>query len=122
MKALTMALAALLLGACGGGEPFRLPAQIWGETEIVVETRPAPPRAGMNEFLVIASDPRGRPVRDMVISLRIDPEHEWRQTMQDGGSGVYRKALLVPPGPQTLYVHLKQSSDETVLEFPVTAR
>lgn len=124
MRRLTLIMVASLLAACSGGDGARLPPQTWGETEVVVETRPAPVRAGMNEFLVIASDPRGRPERDMVVSLRIDPEDQWRQAMQDGGSGVYRKALLVPAGRQILYVHLRRDSggQQTVLEFPVTAQ
>lgn len=122
MRRLTLVMVVSLLAACSG-ESARLPPQTWGETEVVVETRPAPVRAGMNEFLVIASDPRGRPERDMVVSLRMDPEGQWRQAMQDGGSGVYRKALLVPAGRQTLYVHLRRDSGgQTVMEFPVTAQ
>lgn len=114
-----LGLLAIGLAACGSGEALRLPPQHWGDIEIIVETRPAPIRAGMNEFLVIATERSGKPVSDMVVALRMKPGDKWRQAIQDGGSGVYRKALLVGSGRQTLYAQLRRGEAVTVLEFPL---
>jgi hypothetical protein len=117
--ALALLVPAMVI-ACGrsdvAGGP---PPQQWGKVGVAIETQPSPPVAGMNEFLVIASDDRGRPVWDMVVSLRAGTGDDWRQAIQDGESGVYRRALALGPGPQTLYVELKRAGEETVLEYPL---
>lgn len=114
------ALIAIGLSACGGGaETARLTPQQWDDIVVIVETRPAPPRAGMNEFLVIATAPGGKPVWDMVVSLRAGADDGWRQAIQDGESGVYRKALPLSPGDQTLHVGLRRAGADAVLEFPL---
>lgn len=113
---------ALLLAACGAPEGvYQIPAQKWGDTVIKVESQPAPVVAGMNEFLVLATLERGRPVHDLVVSLRSSDEQPWQQAIQDGFSGVYRKAINVPAGVTQLQVQLrkKRTEDEVVLTFPL---
>jgi hypothetical protein len=117
--ALVLLVPAMVI-ACGrSDEAGGLPPQQWGKVDVALEIQPSPPVAGMNEFLVMATDTRGRPVWDMVVSLRAGAGDDWRQAIQDGESGVYRRALALGPGPQTLYVELKRAGEETVLEYPL---
>jgi hypothetical protein len=116
-------LALIGIIACGrGGDVAGLPPQQWGNVGVTVESRPVPPRAGMNEFLVIATEPNGRPVWNMMVSLRTASGEDWRQAIQDGESGVYRRALPLNSGQQTLYVNLRRAGEETVLSFPLRAQ
>jgi hypothetical protein len=114
---LIMLVPALLIACSRGPVSGALPPQQWGNVSVAVEISPAPPAAGMNEFLVIATDASGRPAWNMVVSLRAGTEDDWHQAIQDGESGVYRKAIALRPGPQTLYVELKRAGEETVLEY-----
>ncbi len=99
MRILIVALAALLLAACSAPEGgYQIPAQKWEDVVIKVESQPAPVVAGMNEFLVLATLERGKPVHDLIVSLRSGEEQPWHQAIQDGHSGVYRKAIDVPAG------------------------
>lgn len=122
MRILTVALLALLLAACGAPEEqYRIPAQQWDDVVIRVESQPAPVVTGMNEFLVLATLERGKPVHDLIVSLRAGEAQPWQQGIQDGHSGVYRKAINVPPGVTELQVQLrrKRAENEVVLNFPL---
>jgi hypothetical protein len=122
MRTLIVALMALLLAACSAPEgEYLIPAQKWEDVVIKVESQPAPVVAGMNEFLVLATLERGRPVHDLIVSLRSTDAQSWQQAIQDGHSGVYRKAINVPAGVTELQVQLrrKRSESEVVLRFPL---
>ncbi len=107
---------ALLLGACGADEA-RLPTQEWQGVTIGVETRPAPVVRGMNEFLVSARGARGA-VFDLLIYVQVADDKPWTQSIQDGHTGVYRRALEARGGgPYTLRVRVKRAGQETVLNF-----
>lgn len=116
----------LLLGACASEENVRLGPQQWQDIEVVVETRPSPVTTGMNEFIVIASRDKIKPGVGMIVSLRFNPQEDWRQAIQDGYTGVYRRALRVDD-PQTgvLAVHIRNTKAgqdqeaETTLFFPL---
>lgn len=119
MKRISVLLCAvLLLGACGASES-RLPVQAWQGVTIGVETRPAPVVTGMNEFLVSGMRPPRRAAHDLLVSIRMSDEDPWVQSIQDGHTGVYRRALNVGDGPQTLQVRLKHGAEETVLRYPL---
>ncbi len=123
MKILVFAamLVSLLLGGCSAPpDEARLEPQRWGKVIFEVESRPAPVRVGMNEFLVIATEERGRPVHDLIVSMRASDEQKWHQAIQDGLSGVYRRAIRVPSDARalTLLVQRKRSDEETELVFP----
>lgn len=110
----------MMMAACGRGpEVAGPPPQSWGKVVVRIESRPIPPRVGMNEFLVIGTEAGGRPAWNMMVTLRTKASDDWRQAIQDGESGVYRKALPLGAGEQILYVRLQRGSDETVLEFPL---
>lgn len=106
-----------LPGCSDNGSAPGIPAQHWGDAEIDVQTRPMEVRPGMVEFLIIATTERGLPVHDMVVSVRMDKADPWSQTIQDGHSGVYRRAIWVAAGQDTLYLQLRRGKEIDVLEF-----
>lgn len=107
------------LAACGGDRVADMPPQKWQQAQVRVESRPSPPRPGMNEFLVIVTGERG-PVHNLVVSLRTDDQDPWTQAIQDGMVGVYRRAAKVDPGTRSvLQVQIKQNGAEDVLHFPL---
>jgi hypothetical protein len=120
---MTSAVALALLGllaACGGRQAADAPPQIWGDAEVRIESRPSPPRTGMNEFLVMVTGERGKPISDLVVSLRTDDQDAWKQAIQDGQVGVYRRAAEVAPGTRSvLQVQIRRGDTESVLRFPL---
>ena len=109
----------LLLPGCSDDALPQRPPQHWQDLDIVVETRPVQVRTGMNEFLLIATTARGLPGDDMVVSLRSSVGDDWLQTIQDGHSGVYRRAINVVAEQQSVQVQLIRGDARTVLEFPL---
>ena len=91
-----------------------------------VETRPSPVRAGMNEFIVIASRDVYKPGVGLIVTIRVDENTEPRQAIQDGFTGVYRRAVMVMnPQVDVLTVHVRrdkkhlseEKENETTLYF-----
>ncbi len=122
MRGLIVGLLVMLLSACSAPDPrYQIPVQIWNGVVVEVQVMPTPVRPGMNEFLVLTTLERGKPVSDLIVSLRAEQNKAWQQMIQDGHSGVHRRALYLPGNP-VLYVQLrKKRSDEEamVLEFPL---
>lgn len=114
-------LAAAMLAGCSAGQQAEaIPAQKWQNLEVRVESRPSPPRPGMNEFLVMVTDSRGRPGYDLVVSLRTSDQDEWKQAIEDGQVGVYRRAVRVGPDARSaLQVQLRRGDAGDVLYFPL---
>lgn len=121
-----VAVFAGLLSACANDQAVMLGPQYWQDLGIKVETRPSPLRVGMNEFIVIASREEYKPGVGLVVMLRVNDDAEWRQGIQDGFTGVYRRAVRVDdPATQSLSVHIrrsKDSKDETTLIFPLNQK
>ncbi len=112
---------AVVLVACAQPAGVDTPPQQWHGIDVRVESRPSPPQTGMNEFLVIASGERGRPAYDLIVSLRSSDKDAWKQAIQDGQVGVYRRAAaLEVPGRTVLQVQIRRGSEEGVLNFPFT--
>ena len=111
----------VLISACGKSVENPIAPQEWDGVVFDVQTRPAVIKGGMIEFLILATEKSGRPVRNLVISLRMDEADEWRQAIQDGHSGVYRRALNVTPSATSLSVNVrrKKTEDEAELLFPL---
>lgn len=112
---------ASLLVACSGGDSFSIGTQRWKDVQIVVESRPSPPEAGMNEFLVIASKKSGLPESGLIVSLRTNEQESWKQCIQDGHVGVYRRAIRVAnPDKDVLEVFIQRGDEEEgILKFPL---
>ncbi|MDX1250701.1 MAG: hypothetical protein IDH49_00315 [Gammaproteobacteria bacterium] len=123
MRAFAVVLLGLFLMSCGvDNQAPSMPSQTWKKIEVSVETRAGRAR-GMNEFLVITTRKPKRPVFDLVVSMRMSESDPWKQAIQDGHVGVYRRSLMVTdPATQTLFVHIKQKEEETVLRFPLKGR
>ena len=117
-----------LLSACSNEQSVILGPQQWQDLNFRVETRPSPLRVGMNEFIVIASRGEYKPGVGLVVMLRADENGKWRQAIQDGFTGVYRRAVKVDdPATQSLSVHVRRAKsdekdDETVLLFPLNQK
>lgn len=122
MRVFSVVLLALLLTACSAPESeYQIPTQKWEDVVVAIQSRPTPVSLGMNEFLVLTTLERGRPVHDLIVSLRSSDDQPWQQAIQDGHSGVYRKAINVPAGVTVLQVQLrkKRNENEVVLNFPL---
>lgn len=117
LSLLVMVLLLILQGCSDGGNSLGIPPQRWGDAEIDVETRPLQVRPGMVEFLIIATTERGLPAHDMVVSVRMDQADPWSQTIQDGHSGVYRRAIRVAAGQDVVYVQLRRGKETVVLQY-----
>lgn len=123
----------LVLSGCADEQAVLLGPQQWQDLEFVVETRPSPVRAGMNEFVVIASREVYKPGIGLIVDIRANEKIAWRQAIQDGYTGVYRRAIRVN-NPQTdvLAVHVrrdkksqkenKEKEIETTLYFPLSQK
>lgn len=116
----------LFFAACGGEDVVRLGPESWGDLQFVVETRPPRIGPGMNEFIVIASRDSIKPGVGLVVSIRADESSEWRQAIQDGYTGVYRRAIMVRnPHQDVLAVQVRNNKAEageeaqTTLYFPL---
>jgi len=101
-------LLTLLLPACSDVDMPQMPSQQWQELDIALQSRPSPLQTGMNEFWIIATNPRGK--------SRNGP---WSQAIQDGHSGVYRRAVRISAGQYSVMLQLRRGRDQTVLEFPL---
>jgi hypothetical protein len=114
-------LASLLLASlsgCGGAEEYM--SQEWHGMAVTLESRPNPPREGMNEFLVTITDGHGRPGFNIIVSLRANDQQEWTQAIQDGQMGVFRRAVkLDPQTDKALQVRLESRQATDVLSFPL---
>lgn len=109
-----------LLSACGGVQTDDAPPQRWQDYVVRVDSRPSPPRAGMNEILVMITDTKSRAGEDMIVSLRTSDRDKWIQAIEDGGLGVYRRAVVMEPGERSvLQVRLDRKGSQTVLRFPL---
>ena len=111
----------VLLTACSEPDPrYQIPTQLWDGVVVEIQVRPTPIRPGMNEVMVLTTLERGKPVSNLLVSLRAEKDGEWQQAIQDGHSGVHRRALRLP-GTPTLYVRLrkKRTEEVTVLAFPL---
>jgi len=118
--AVLVVLAVLLQACSSDSDGPSLPPQQWQDLTIMVQTRPLQVRPGMNEFLIIATTRRGLPGDDMVVSLRTSTLEPWSQSIQDGHSGVYRRAINIRAAQRSILLQLKRGNEQTVLEFPLS--
>ncbi len=117
-QAAMLSCALLLAAGCGQSTP--LPSQTWNGIEFTLETRPSPPRPGVNEVLVLTRGPDRRPVHDLLLQLRAGDDGAWVQAIQDGNIGVYRRALALGAAPHgVLYLQVHQGAQGGLLSFPL---
>ena len=125
-KSLTILLILLsgVFAGCGGGEgeneTTSIPIQHWKDMDVRIEAHPNPPHAGMSEMVVIITGPRGRPIHDLLVSLRADEKAQWVQAIQDGYIGVYRRSVDIGSGDTAmLQVRLLRGNEQKVLLIPL---
>lgn len=88
--------------------------------EVRIEPHPNPPVAGMSEMVVVITGPRGRPIHDLIVSLRGNESMPWVQAIQDGYMGAYRRAVDLGTGPKAvLQVRMLRGGEQQVLLFPL---
>lgn len=116
---------AIAISLVGCGDTVEIPkraAQNWQGIQIEVETRPVIPTSGMNEFLIIATRTvqLRQPAHDLIISLRMNDSDPWKQAIQDGYVGVYRRAMVIQdPVRQSVQVRVEARESQTILHFPI---
>jgi hypothetical protein len=122
-KSAIVSIIMVLAVACSGNDAYLLAPQKYKDIEILVEIRPGAPTVGMNEFLVMATHKNRIPASEYVVSIKIKGQDAWHQSIQDGATGVYRRAIRVnDPAKDVLSVQLidkdgKQPAAE--LDFPL---
>ena len=113
----------LVASGCGRGDAYILQPQTWNKTEFVVEVRPGAPRVGMNEFVVIATQVDGVPGYNYVVTINTNLNDSPSQMIQDGHSGVYRRAITVKdPANEVLIVKIvdkKEGGSSAELRYPL---
>lgn len=124
-KIFLLVLCVIAVSACGRGSAYILPPQTWNNTEFLVEIRPGAPRKGMNEFVVISTQTDGVPGFNYIISIKTDKNEKESQMIQDGHSGVYRRAIEVTdPANEVLIVKVvykKETDKKTELRYPLAS-
>ena len=96
-----------------------MPVQHWQGIEFLVEPGPAPVRPGSTEFIVRATEADGHAAFDLIISVRLNEEAPWRQAIQDGQTGVYRRGLIVEAGQEILFMQIRHKNEIGEIEFPL---
>ena len=113
----------ILFTGCDKGDAYILSPQQWNNIEFIVEIRPGTPQKGMNEFVVVGTEVKGPPAYNYIISIKMNGSEGWAQMIQDGHSGVYRRAIGVSdPVNDVLIVQVKHKTDQnlrTELQFPL---
>lgn len=114
-------IALLFICSCSNEDAYILGPQLYKDVEVIVDIRPGVPRVGMNEFIVVATNKDQRPAHEFIISIKLKGADEWHQSIQDGHSGVYRRALRVnDPVNDVLQVQLQNGDDIGLLSFPLS--
>jgi hypothetical protein len=113
----------LLLAACVSGEQlFIVGTQTWSDVEVTLEARQSPADPATFEFLVIGTNQRRLPANNLTVSIRLADQEPWKQAIQDGLVGVYRRAYRIgDPKRQSLQVQLRRGEEEAVLRFDLAA-
>ena len=110
--------------ACGRGDAYVLGPKMYKDIDVLVEIRPGAPTVGMNEFLVVATHENRRPAFEYVVSIKMKGQDAWHQSIQDGETGVFRRAIRVnDPVNDVLTVQMVNKDDgQSVaeLDFPLS--
>ena len=114
-----MAAMVLMLSGCSGGTQDS-PTAYWRDLQIHVESRSYSPIPGMRELLVFVNRGPTLPAWDCRIDLRTSDADPWKQAIEDGHVGVYRRAAKVDDREHSvLQVWIRAEGNETVLRIPL---
>jgi hypothetical protein len=112
-------LLGLALYGCSGSTQDS-PTVQWRDLQVHVETRSYGPIPGMKELLVFVNRNGTLPAWDCRVDLRTSDADAWKQAIEDGHVGVYRRALVVDHDEHSvLQVRIGVEGTETVLRVPL---
>jgi hypothetical protein len=111
------AFALMILSGCGATQDS--PTEYWRDLRIHVESRSYSAVPGMRELLVFVNRGAVLPGWDCRIDLRTSDADSWKQAIEDGRVGVYRRAAQVDQEHSVLQVWIRAEGSETVLRFPL---
>lgn len=110
---------AWLLSGCNDATQVS-PVSYWGDLQIHVESRSGPV-ADMKELLVFVNRGPTVPAWDCRIDLRTSDADPWKQAIEDGRVGVYRRALKVDERDHSqLQIWIRRAGNETILRVPLS--
>ena len=117
-RAALPALVMALFGCSGGTQDS--PTENWRDLQIHVESRSYAPIPGMKELLVFINRNRVLPAWDCRVDLRTSDADPWKQAIEDGHVGVYRRAAKVDEREHSvLQIWIHAEGNETVLRIPL---
>jgi hypothetical protein len=108
----------MMLCGCGGATQDS-PTEYWRDLRIHVETRSYSAVPGMRELLVFVNRGGELPAWDCRIDLRTSDADSWKQAIEDGRVGVYRRAAQVDREHSVLQIRIRAEGSETVLRIPL---
>lgn len=113
---------ALIAAGCGADSPVS-PTVVWRDLQIHVESRGYGPIPDMRELLVFVNRGSTLPAWDCRIDIRTSDADPWKQAIEDGHVGVYRRAVKVDDADHSvLQVWIRAEGNETVLTFPLNRK
>ena len=116
------ALPALALYGCGGGTQ-ESPTVHWRDLDVHVESRSYSPIPEMRELLVFVNRNRVLPAWDCRVDLRTSDADPWKQAIEDGRVGVYRRAAKVDRHEHSvLQIRIRAEGSETVLRIALNSQ
>jgi hypothetical protein len=118
------ALPAFVLALYGcTGDTQDTPIENWRDLQIHVESRSYSPMPGMRELLVFVNRNRVLPAWDCRVELRTSDADPWKQAIEDGRVGVYRRAAKVDEREHSvLQIWIRAEGSETVLRIPLKSQ
>jgi len=124
MKALVWLVLTFSLLGCSNDIPiYRFTPQQWNDVVVTIEARPGSTAGAVCEFLVMASFANNTPAHSIRVSIRMNDQGPWKQAIQDGMVGVYRRSDRVNNlDVDVLNVQLKRNDEEGVLRFALKDR
>ncbi len=116
------AFPALALCGCGGGTQDS-PIVHWRDLDVHVESRSYSPIPEMRELLVFVNRKSALPAWDCRVDLRTSDADPWKQAIEDGRVGVYRRAAKVDDREHSvLQIWIRAEGTETVLRIPLAVQ
>jgi hypothetical protein len=118
------ALPALMLALSGCSADTQVsPDENWRDLQIHVEARSYAPIPAMKELLVFVNRDRGLPAWDCRVDVRTSDADPWKQAIEDGRVGVYRRATRVDAAEHSVVqVWIHAEGNATVLRFPLNVQ
>ncbi len=120
-RAALPALVLTLFGCSGGTQDSA--TENWRDLQVHVESRSYAPIPGMKELLVFINRNRVLPAWDCRVDLRTSDADPWKQAIEDGHVGVYRRAAKVDERDHSvLQIWIHAEGNETVLRIPLKSQ